>query len=56
MHPKENTSSYLDVVAKQHPQNEPQRKRPRYIGTATRKQTQPARFAFIYIDLVEWNV
>jgi hypothetical protein len=37
--PKENASSCLGVVAKQHPQNGPKRKRPRYIATATRKQT-----------------
>jgi hypothetical protein len=57
--PKENASSYLDAVAKQQPQNGPQRKRPRCIATAhrrlatctqLRKQTNPVRLAFIYID------
>jgi hypothetical protein len=52
--------NYLDVVTKQQPQNGPQRKRPCCIATAhrrlatctqLRKQTNPARFAFIYIDL-----
>jgi hypothetical protein len=53
-YPKENARFYIDVVAKQQPQNGPQRKPPRCIATAHRRletytQTQTHTFAFIYI-------